>query len=357
MTPVRFQGENQNVYYEFDKDTAPLGAGGMGCIYQGYRVDTAYNFQSIVAIKCIKPELAANPSIIQRAQREASVQVDHPNLIRMYGFLSGVEYNQYSGSYTPSYYIAMERLIGVNLDEVIFKNVCHDRTGMEVPLAREFMDGYNNDRPRAVLSVVRDVLQGIAALHKSGYIHRDIDPSNVMLTQDGKVKVIDFGISKPLGGASYGGGLTQAGQFLGKMAYAAPELIIGDLKSQGPATDIYALGIMLYQLMTGELPVQGNDQEVMNAHLSGTMTFDDIENRDIRQIIVKATKKDIQSRYHAVEEMIAALDAVDFNAKGKAKAKTKTEDTEKKPFEAPGWIIPVSAVLGAVLGVVLVFVM
>ena len=113
MTIVRFQGEAQSIYYEFDKDSMPLGEGGMGRIYQGFRVDTANQFQSIVAIKCIKPELASNPAVIQRAQREGTVILDHENLIRMYGFFSGAEYNQFSASYVPSYYLVMERLVGM----------------------------------------------------------------------------------------------------------------------------------------------------------------------------------------------------------------------------------------------------
>ena len=251
MNIVRFQGENQNIYYEFDKDSTPLGEGGMGRVYQGFRVDSSLNYQSVVAIKCIKPELVSNPTVIQRAQREASVRLDHTNLIRMYGLFSGAEYNQYSGTYIPTYYIAMERLVGVNLDEILFRGIVTDPSGLVVPIADELLQSYTNNREAASVAVMQSLLSGVEFLHRYGFIHRDLDPSNVMLTQEGATKIIDFGICKRIGMSSYGGGsLTQAGQFLGKVAYAAPELILGDLKSQGPATDLYALGIVLYPFST-----------------------------------------------------------------------------------------------------------
>lgn len=361
MSQIRFQGENLNVYYEFDKETAPLGAGGMGCIYQGYRFDLNYNIQSLVAIKCIKPELTSNQSIIQRAQREASVQIDHPNLVRMYGFFSGLEYSQYSGSYVPSYYIAMERLLGINLDEVLFKGICTDKTGLEVPIARELSDQYANNREIAVAGIMKEVLKGISALHNAGYIHRDIDPSNVMLTQDGKVKVVDFGISKPLNAYSYGAGLTQAGQFLGKIAYAAPELIIGDVNSQGPATDIYALGVMMFQLITGYFPVSGSDQEVMNAHLGGDLPVKDIANKDLCRVVEKATRKNIGDRFTSVDEMLSALESVDFSKKESKSARKEIREKtkiERKPLNiiVPDWAMIASAAFGILTGIGLSFI-
>lgn len=361
MTTIRFQGENQNVYYEFDKDSTPLGAGGMGCIYQGFRIDLAFNIQSIVAVKCIKPELVSNPSIIQRAQREASVQLDNPNLIRMYGFFSGAEFNQLAGTYTPTYYIAMERLMGVNLDEILFKGVTTDKSNMTVPIAQELLEACETDRTAAIVSVMREVLKGISALHAAGFIHRDIDPSNVMLTQDGRIKIIDFGISKPIWSSSYGGGLTQAGQFLGKMAYAAPELIIGDLKSQGPATDIYALGIMFFQLITGYLPVSGTDQDVMTAHISGNTNCSAIENKSVRRIIEKAISKDISSRYESADEMLDDLNSIDFSSRASNKEIAGSPVSRgmmgaQHPVSLPSWVIGVAIVIGLALGAVLQFI-
>ena len=365
MNIVRFQGENPSVYYEFDKDSSPLGEGGMGRVYQGFRVDTALNFQSVVAIKCIKPELVSNPTVIQRAQREASVRLDHTNLIRMYGFFSGAEYNQFTGGYVPCYYIAMERLIGVNLDEILFKGIVTDRSGLVVPIADELKQSYEADRESASISVMRSVLAGVGFLHQYGFIHRDLDPSNVMLTQEGATKVIDFGICKRIGMSSYGGaGLTQAGQFLGKVAYAAPELILGDLKSQGPATDIYALGIMLYQLIMGALPVDGSDQEVMDIHLKGKLDFSGIQNKRLRKIIEKATQKDPYKRYASAAEFSADLSELEFSGKRTVSssqypspAAVSFEPERRSALRSlPAYLIPASCAAGLFAGIIASFI-
>ena len=360
MNIVRFQGENPSVYYEFDKDSTPLGEGGMGRVYQGFRVDTSLNFQNLVAIKCIKPELVSNPTVIQRAQREASVRLDHTNLIRMYGLFSGAEYNQYTGTYVPAYYIAMERLIGVNLDEILFKGIVTDRSGLVVPIADELHQSYSNNKERASLTVMHSLLEGISFLHHFGFIHRDLDPSNVMLTQEGTTKIIDFGICKRIGMSSYGGGLTQAGQFLGKVAYAAPELILGDLKSQGPATDIYALGIMLYQMLMGQLPVSGSDQEVMDAHLKGKFDFSGVKNKRLRKIIEKATEKDPNKRYSSAEEFSRDLSIADspvgstgfYTYSDQPVAQDNSIVKTASVIPIPSYLIPTSCALGLIAGII-----
>ena len=352
MNIVRFQGENQNIYYEFDKNSIPLGEGGMGRVYQGYRIDTLHNIQSVVAIKCIKPELVSNTTVIQRAQRESSVQLDHSNLIRMYGFFSGTEFNQYSGAMVPSYYIAMERLLGVNLDEILFKGIITDKNGMVVPVAEELKQYYANDRVGSSVYLMQSILSGVGFLHQNGFIHRDLDPSNIMLTQNGSTKIIDYGICRRIGLNAMGSTqLTQAGHFLGKVAYAAPELILGDLQSQGPATDIYALGIMLYQLLTGKLPVQGSDQEVMDAHLKGTIDYSEIEDRHLRNVVKRATAKNPVKRYASAFDFAADLSG------NKRTVSSTSHHTVDKSFPANDnhqYILfsVMIAILGAITGVI-----
>ena len=360
MNIVRFQGENQNIYYEFDRDSVPLGEGGMGRVYQGFRVDSSLNLQSIVAIKCIRPELVSNPTVIQRAQREASVRLDHSNLIRMYGLFSGAEYNQYSGTYVQSYYIAMERLVGVNLDQILFKGIATDRSGIVVPIADELLQAYSRDRESASISVMQSLLSGIDYLHHCGFIHRDLDPSNVMLTQEGLTKIIDFGICKRIGEGSFGGGLTQAGQFLGKVAYAAPELILGDLKSQGPATDIYALGIVLYQMLMGQLPVLGSDQEVMDAHLKGKFDLSGIKNKRIKRIIETAINKDPNKRFKSAAEFSNALSATSstfsstsfYTSTNRSSSGLNSTPVIEPETNIPLYIIPASSIAGLIAGVI-----
>jgi serine/threonine protein kinase len=209
---------------------------------------------------------------------------------------------------------------------------------------------------------MRSVLSGIGYLHQYGFIHRDLDPSNVMLTQEGFTKVIDFGICKRIGISSYGGGgLTQAGQFLGKVAYAAPELILGDLKTQGPATDIYALGIMLYQMLMGALPVSGSDQEVMDAHLKGKLDFSGIQNKKLRKILEKATNTDPYKRYASASEFSADLSTIDITGRDTRKqtAFTRVEKVEKpvpvrsEPRPVPSFLIPLGCISGLVTGILI----
>lgn len=347
MEPVRFQGENSSVYYEFDKNSTPLGEGGMGRIFVGYRIDTAYNIKSIVAIKCIRQELIGKTAVIQRAQREASVQLNDSRLIRMYGFFSGAEYNMYSNSYIPSYYIVMELLSGVNLDAALFSHKVSNNLGNEIELARDLLASYSKERENTAVKIFKEILLGVAALHQNGYIHRDLDLSNVMLTEEGYVKIIDFGISKRMSSIVTDGGLTQAGQFLGKIAFSAPELILGDIKSQGPHTDIYALGVMLFQLLKGYLPVEGSDQEVMSAHLAGKLNYKDIENPGLRAIIKKATEVEIANRYRSVEEMYNDLESIEYGKIGNAVKR------ERKEFSIPSWIAYASAPAGLVLGILI----
>ena len=326
----------------------------MGRVYQGYRFDTVHNFQSLVAVKCIKPDLVSNPTVIQRAQREASIQLNHPNLIRMYGFFSGAEFNQYVGGYIPAYYVAMERLVGVNLDDVLYKGVVTDRSGVVVPLAEELKQAYSKDRVSAALSIMQSVLAGVGHLHEAGYIHRDLDPSNVMLTQEGNMKVIDFGICRRINSLSQGAGLTQVGQFLGKYAYAAPELILGDIRSQGPQTDIYALGIMLAQLITGHLPAQGSDQEIMEAHLKGSLDFSDVPGKKLTKVLQKATARDFSKRYSSTSEFLADLMSESYTASSASKVYApRPAGTQTVPTA----IIPISCAAGLVLGIVLSFIL
>ena len=151
------------------------------------------------------------------------------------------------------------------------------------------------------------------ALHDAGYIHRDIDPSNIMVTSDGKVKLIDFGIAKKVDDRLdeeevKRKALTTPGQFVGKPHYAAPELILGDLNHQNYTTDVYALGIMLFQLVAGHLPFDGPHLEVCEMQLHKKVPLNEIEDRTVRKIIEKATEKDQKKRYQTAAEFRVDLD-------------------------------------------------
>lgn len=129
---------------------------------------------------------------------------------------------------------------------------------MDIPFAQELYNQYVTDRCGFALLVIKNILSGIMALHDKGYIHRDLDPSNIMITSDRKIKIIDYGIAKQLSTlTTQDQQLTTAGQFMGKATYASPELVVGDVVHQNETTDIYAIGIMLFQFIVGHVPLRG----------------------------------------------------------------------------------------------------
>ena len=157
------------------------------------------------------------------------------------------------------------------------------------------------------------MLSGIMALHDVGYIHRDIDPTNIMVTTDGKYKLIDFGVAKQLVRLNTTDkGLTSSGQFLGKAGYAAPELVLGDVRNQNYSTDVYAVGILYYQLLTGHLPFQGTSYNQMEAQLHKKMVLKDIKSYQIKTVIEKATEKRQRDRYSTSAQFRAAIDSFVF---------------------------------------------
>lgn len=309
MAIIRLQGEKekqQGIYYEFDSASTPLGEGGMGKVYRGRRINILTHETRDVAIKFMFAGLP--PNVIQRAEDEANIKIQHDNLVEMMGFLA-VESRMPNGMVSVRYHVVSELLIGVSLSDLI-QGVVTDQSGAEIPYAKTLYKLYNADPEQFAVTVVKKILAGIMALHDAGYIHRDIDPSNIMITRDGKIKLIDFGIAKKVDGLkTHDRNLTTAGQFMGKPQYAAPELIIGDLKNQNKPTDIYAMGVLLFQLIVGHLPFEGPSNVVLNCHMRSKMPLKLIPNVGLRRIVEHATEKDCNKRYQSAAEFRVALDS------------------------------------------------
>lgn len=309
MAMIRLQNGNgeSNVYYEFDPSQKPLGEGGMGRVFRGVQVEEGSNGsrkERDVAIKCLLEGLPEHA--IKRSQREASIRLKNDNLVEMIDFVVT------NDNYVTHYHVVSELLNGVNLDELLEgKTTNHD--GASNPTAERLLRNYKEKRKAFVAEVFRSILSGIMALHDAGYIHRDIDPSNIMVTSDGKVKLIDFGIAKKVDDRLVEEevkrkALTTPGQFVGKPHYAAPELILGDLNHQNYTTDVYALGIMLFQLVAGHLPFDGPHLEVCEMQLHKKVPLNEIEDKTVRKIIGKATEKDQKKRYQSVAEFRVDFD-------------------------------------------------
>lgn len=358
MNIVRLQGQcafQFGAYYEFDKDITPIGEGGMGVLYLGARVHQASGARIPVVIKAIRDEIGMQAHLVQRLMREASVQIDNENLIRMYDFVSNYEVSPVTGAPIIRYYVVMEYLNGTNLDNILEG---HDNIrGEEIPLAKKIINLVQVNRVELSVMLMRHLLSGVLALHNAGYIHRDLDPSNVMITRDGKVKIIDFGICKRISGDVAQPSLTANGSFMGKVQYAAPELILGAVNDQNFSTDIYALGIILYQLYMGRPPFQGiTDQEIMQYHLKGKLPYRDIDNKDIQRIVKKATEVKQSARYQSAAEFLVDIERVQIPSDNDIDDKNVNNGTNpptNPEVELPTWILGTAGAAGAAAGLIL----
>ena len=315
MAIQRLQGSEERlegVFYEYDNEDTPLGEGAMGRVYVGVQVNSVTHQKVPVAIKAIFDNIPE--AVVERARREASVRVENPYLLRMLGFIEQpftVTYNGHTAT-VMRYFVVMELLQGVTLYQLIQGHTA-DSLGNEIPAVRSLYDSYVGNKNIVIQSIISKVLKGVVALHNEGYIHRDIDPTNIMITSDGHVKLIDFGICKKLDTlSSTDRNLTATGLFMGKVDYASPELIIGDVLHQNQTTDIYAVGILLFQLCTGHLPFPGSDNEVLLGHMRKKIPLKELKNSPFRKIIAKATQKSQIDRYPHADSMLEAISRIDF---------------------------------------------
>jgi serine/threonine-protein kinase len=279
----------------------------MGQVFKGICVDESTGTTREVAIKFVYSDLP--PQALERARREASIQLRNDNLIEMLGFIE-IDEPQPDGTVARRYHVVSELLTGVSLSDLL-EGKTKDRNGEDVPFAVKMLQDYRNDPDHFARTIVMGVLSGLMALHDAGYIHRDIDPSNIMLTAEGRIKLIDFGIAKQLNELTTGDrGLTVAGAFMGKPEYAAPELALGDIKHQNQTTDIYAVGILLYQCIVGHTPFEGPRHEVLDKQVKSKLPLAAIKNKGLRGIIATACKKRQELRYQTSAQMRVALEAL-----------------------------------------------
>jgi beta-lactam-binding protein with PASTA domain len=200
--------------------TARLAHGGMATVYLA--MDTRLDRQ--VALKVMHAELARDDEFVRRFIGEAKsvARLSHQNVVAVFD----------QGSDGPFLYLAMEYVPGRTLKEVL-------RERGRFP-------------PAAALDIMTGVLDGLAAAHASGIVHRDVKPENVLLTADGRLKVADFGLAR----AQAAAGHTRAGLLIGTVAYLPPEQVTGD--STGPRSDVYSAGVVLFELLTGRPPFTGD---------------------------------------------------------------------------------------------------
>lgn len=310
MALYKIQGkaeQKEGVYYEFDSADIPLGEGGMGKVYRGRCVNIHTGATRDVAVKFMYSDLPAYA--IEKARREASIRFRHENLIEMLGFIETESKSPY-GENEHHYHVVSELLQGVTLDNLLEGKLV-DQNGIPVPYAEKLYKDYQTDVVHFTLFIVRNILSGLQAMHDAGYIHRDIDPTNIMITADGHIKLIDFGIAKKVHSlTTHDKHLTQAGQFIGKPEYAAPELVLGAINEQNQTTDLYAVGILLFQCLVGHVPFEGDRSDVLQKQLHKPLPLKLVKHRGMRAVIAKATEKSRQKRFQSSAEFRVALDQV-----------------------------------------------
>ncbi len=256
-----------------------IGDGGMGTVYLAEHVKLSRK----AAIKMLHPHLASNEAIRMRFENEAKTMSDllHPNIVRLSDY-----HEDQSGLY-----LIMEYIEGRPLDDYI-KNVSG-------PIPEE-----------KAIQYFRQALEAFQYAHDKGIVHRDIKPSNLILTNDGQLKVLDFGIAKLLGNQSYS--LTKTGSLTGTVYYMSPEQVRGqDLDHR---SDIYSLGITLYQMVTGFNPYYNLTTEydiydkIVNVPLSDPRLIYPAVSEHMSKVIRKATHKDVTKRFQSCREFAEALD-------------------------------------------------
>lgn len=321
MRIKRIQSENDrrcHQYYEFDLNSKPIGQGGMGVVYRGEKIDDNSGIRTEVAIKVLHDDLP--DEVYARAEREASIQIRHINLVEMHGLITEHE-RDHLGRQLTHHYLISELLHGLDLSDLL-RGKFDNTDGTENDYAKTLFNEYMHNREETSVNIIRNIASGVLALHDKGYIHRDIDPSNIMVTSDGCIKLIDFGIAKNLNSLNTTDRLTTtAGKFIGKAEYASPELVLGDVKSQNYTTDIYALGILLYRLLVGKLPFEGSQYDILQAQQKTKVPVGNIESLALANVVKKATAKSQKDRYGTTAEFRVAIDEAIKNP-GKRMPKT-----------------------------------
>jgi eukaryotic-like serine/threonine-protein kinase len=243
----------------------PLGSGGMGCVYLAEHtvLDREY------AVKILYGELAAEENLVKRFTREAKYlsQVKHKNVVHV------TDFGRSDAGLT---YLVMEHLQGISLKELID------------------LEGQMTSKDIAVIS--RQVFLGLAAIHDAGFVHRDVKPSNIMLVhEDGQdvAKILDFGLASIIDDEARETKLTKAGQAVGTPTYMAPEQV--KAAEVGAPADVYAMGIGMYEALTGAVPFHGNSSEVMIAHVTKEVPTIVVAN-GLEIVIAECLQKDPSSR-------------------------------------------------------------
>src|SRR5512138_3706320 len=274
MSPSNLEGTTLGKYRILE----PLGRGGMAQVYKAYHPQ----LDRYVAVKILRSDLVESKEFLKRFRHEAHAVsgLRHANVVQVFDFDMQDDY----------YYMVMELLEGDTLRTLLNNYRVRNQ---RMPLAE-------------VVRILKDVLSGLAYAHGEGIIHRDLKPANIMLTKKGQAVITDFGIAQIVGNTQH----TVSGALMGTLNYMAPEQGLKGICDR--RTDIYSLGIVLYEMLTGYTPFDADTPlAILMKHLNDPLPLptqvDPALPRSLEAIVLKALAKDPDDRYQSADEMSKAL--------------------------------------------------
>jgi eukaryotic-like serine/threonine-protein kinase len=276
-----------------------LGKGGMGRVYKVYDQEV----QAKMALKLIKPEVSADRNTIDRFRNELKIarDISHKNICRMYDL----------GKEAGNYFITMEYVSGEDLKSFIRR-------------ARQLVVG-------TAIFIAREVCEGLAEAHRVGVVHRDLKPGNIMIDKEGNAKIMDFGIARSVSVK----GITGAGIMIGTPEYMSPEQVEG--KEVDQRSDIYSLGIILYEMLTGQVPFEGDTPFTIGVKQKSEIPKDPKSlnvqiPHDLSRLILKCLEKDRERRYQQADELRADLEKIEKGIPTTERPIPKRRTVSSKPI-------------------------
>jgi serine/threonine protein kinase len=276
-----------------------LGSGGMGKVLKVFD----NKVKEVVALKLLKPEIAAHEEIIERFSKELKFarKIVHKNVGRMY------DINEENGIH----YILMEYVPGEDLKSFIIRS-------RQLAIA-------------TAISIAMQILEGLKEAHRLGVVHRDLKPQNIMIDKEGNARIMDFGIARSLEDQ----GASEAGMIIGTPEYMSPEQAEG--KEADQRSDIYSLGLILYEMVTGKVPFQGETAlDIIKKHKTqeppNPTELNPQMPLDLARMILKCLEKDREKRYQTAEEVLAELNDLVTSKTKKAGEKKWKNSIAVLPF-------------------------
>jgi cytochrome c-type biogenesis protein CcmH/NrfG/predicted Ser/Thr protein kinase len=268
-----------------------IGRGGMGAVYKARQK----GLDRLVALKVLPPESGSDPAFAERFAREAHAlaHLNHPGIVAVYDF----------GQAAGFYYLVMEFVDGVNLRQMLHAQRLS---------------------PRESLSIVPQICEALQFAHDHGIVHRDIKPENVLVDKQGRIKIADFGLAKLLGNALPGERLTRPAEVMGTPHYMAPEQLEKPLEVDHRA-DIYSLGVVFYEMLTGELPLGRFAPPSRKVQV------------DVRldEIVLRTLEKEPALRYQQASQVSTAVET--FNATAARQTSIRTNKTKMNSIQKFLW--------------------